>query len=366
MSASSSDERRSLVFRGYPPYHCCCDSAWRRLPNGDMAVFFMNGGVFEPETSNYVALCRSTDEGLTWGKIEIVHRSPACELDLKKPPHELDPNWRDRCVPGIATTMSEVVVHEDRVIVYLQIHDGHFGHWRTYTTSSDDSGRTWSEPALFAPQPIRSLPRNVFRASWGEWFMPYQYQPTNGDSEASFMDDLKKLPQRNGVLVGPSPDGPWQAAQQELVAAPGWAEVNIAELRDGRLVMLCRTESGMLNRSESTDRGRTWSEYVPSDIPNPASKFRLFNLPDGRIALIHNPSNTPRHPNDKRACHVGRNPLSLWITDDDMRTWNVRRDICTIPGALQYPDGELDPDGRHLHIAFDYNRHDVLYYKVRI
>jgi hypothetical protein len=359
-------EHHSLVFRGYPPLHCCCDSAWRRLPNGDQAVFFMTGGVFEPETSNFVGLCRSTDEGVTWGPLEIVHRSAACEADLQKPPHNMDPRWRDRCVPEIATTMSEVVVHDGRITVYLQIHDGHFGHWRTAAVTSDDNGRTWSAPVPFAPKPTRSMIRNLYRTSWGEWLLPYQYQPTRDNTEASFMDDPGKLPQRNGVLVGPSPDGPWQAAKHELVASPGWAEVNVVELSDGRLVMLCRTQTGVLHRSDSVDRGRTWSDYVPTDIPNPASKFRLFKLPDGRIALLHNPNPDFRHPNDKRNCSVGRSPLSLWISDDDLRTWSYRRDICVFPGALEYPDGELDADGLHLHFAFDYNRHDVLYWKIRL
>lgn len=360
-----SMETKSLVFRGYPPIHCCCDSTLRRLPNGDLAAFFMTGGAYEPETSNYVVLCRSKDNGETWGSQEIIHQSAACAEDLLKPPHALDPKWRDRCVPEIATTMSEVTVHDGVVTVYLQIHDGHFGYWRTATVQSSDNGYTWTEPVPFEPLAKRSMIRNLYRTSWGEYLIPYQFQPTNGDAEESFMDDKNKLNQQNGVLIGDSPLGPWKDSER-LQGAPGWAEVNVVELSDGSLTMLCRSDESFLWQTFSSDRGRSWTPYVKSDIPNPASKFRLFKLADGRIALLHNPSPANKHPNDKVRCPVGRNPLSLWISSDDMKTWGYKRDLCDFPGALEYPDGEITADGRYLEFAFDYNRHDVIFWRAEI
>jgi len=64
---------------------------------------------------------------------------------------------------------------------------------------------------------------------------------------------------------------------------------------------------------------------------------------------------------------VNRNPLALWISDDDdAATWSYRRVITDFPAMLAYPDGEIDPEERHLHFAFDYNRHDVIYWQVAI
>ncbi len=360
-------EIQSLVFHGYTPLHCCCDATWRRLPNGEQAVFFMTGGNFEPESSNFVVMCRSRDEGQTWGPQEIVHQSEAGKADLEKVPHNMDPNWHDRCVPGIATTMSEVIVDGDVICVYLQMHDGHFGHWRSAVTRSTDNGGTWSEPELFEPMAKRSMIRNLYQTSWGDYLLPYQFQPTNGDSEESFMDDPNRLGQINGVLIGQEKDGPWSQGGQ--VQGPrGWAEPNVVELSDQTLVMLCRSEEGFLFRSESTDRGRRWSDYVKTDIPNPASKFRLFKLGDGRIVLLHNPSDQVHHPNTKHRCPTGRNPLSVWISDDDMQTWSYKQDLCTFPGALSYPDGEIEEGdtGPILRFAFDYSRHDVIYMQVAL
>jgi predicted neuraminidase len=132
-----------------------------------------------------------------------------------------------------------------------------------------------------------------------------------------------------------------------------WAETNVVELRDGRMVMLIRADyQGRLHRSESADRGRTWSRPVPSDIPNSGSKFRLFRLRDGRIVLIHNPD-----PEQWK-----RNPLALWISDDDLRTWGYRGVLTDFPGKLQYPDGFVDEREEYVHFVFDYNRHDVIYW----
>lgn len=335
----SSAEMKSLAYKGFPPNHCCCDSAWRRLPGGEQAIFFLTGGNGEPEPGNFVALVRSHDEGETWGDLETVMTHP----------------------PG-AVTLSEVVVHTGVISIYVQIHDGHFGRWHTAVIRSVDNARTWSAPVEFAPLPRRSMIRNLYQASWGEWFLPYQYyDTTDGDPEST----ARGKPW-NGVLSAPTPEGPWTDSMR-ICGANGWAEVNVVELSDGRLVMLARSDGeGALLRSESRDRGRSWSPYVRSDIENPGSKFRLFRLRDGRILLLHNPTGRTSHPNSKLVCLVNRNPLALWVSDDDMATWGIRQMITDFPGMLAYPDGEVDADERHLHLAFDYNRHDVIYWKINL
>lgn len=335
---------KSLVYKGSPPNHCCCDSTWRRLPNGEQAVFFLTGSEHEPRPGNFVALCRSQDEGISWGPARKILENP----------------------PG-AATLSEVVVSEGVITLYVQIHAGYFDHWETAIIRSFDNGQTWSAPESFAPLPRRSMIRSLYPTRAGTWILPYQsYEPT-GDWEASVLTDGSMDRVWNGALLAPAPNGPWEKGQP-LQGAKGWAEVNVVELRDGRLVMLARSDgqpngTGALLRTESTDGGRTWSPYVRSDIPNPGSKFRLFRLRDDRIVLLHNPTATTVHPNGK-GCQ--RNPLGIWISDDDMRTWGYQRILIDFPGWLAYPDGEVDAGERFLHFAFDYNRHDVIYCRVEI
>lgn len=334
---------KSLVYKGNFPNQCCCDSTWRRLPGGEQGVFFLTGGRWEPEPGNFVALCRSFDEGETWGEAETVISNP-----------------------DGAVTLSEVVIWRGRIDVYVQIHKGKFDHWKTAVIRSSDNGRSWSTPEEFAPLPKRSMIRNLYLTNRNGWLLPFQYYDPTGSWEESVLNDGSMKNPWNGVLIGPSPDGPWEQGGR-IQGANGWAEVNVVELRDGRIVMLSRSDGdGALLRSESSDGGHTWGPYERSDIPNPGSKFRLFRLKDGRIVLLHNPTGVTSHPNSKMGAAVHRNPLALWVSDDDMRTWGQKKLITDFPGMLAYPDGEVDAEERFIHFAFDYNRHNVIYWKVAI
>ena len=117
-----------------------------------------------------------------------------------------------------------------------------------------------------------------------------------------------------------------------LVRERGWAEANVVELADGTLSMLIPADrlEGVLYRADSQDDGRTWSKAVKTDIPNPGSKATLYGLGGDTAVILHN-------PNAKQ-----RNPLSLWIRIDEMRTWPYRRDLVTWPRRLNHPDGFVD------------------------
>lgn len=318
-------DRYSHVYKGAPPDHCCCDQALRLLPNGEFGCIFMTGGDHEPRKENYVAMCRSLDRARTWSGPETV---------LK---------FDDR-----GCLLSEVFVHGDTITIMAETHDGFFENWRNFTLTSTDSGATWGELVPFEPAPRRSFIRNLFVTSWGEWLLPLQTYDTVETPEASPLKDGSFKQAYNGALISSDEGETWE--RSDLIGPlSGWAENNIVELSDGRLVMFVRADgTGVIYRSESTDRGRTWVSLEPTDIPNPGSKFRLHKLSDGRIVLIHN-------TNPK-----ARNPLSMWISDDDLDTWGYQRVLTDFPGALQYPDGFVDEEEGYVHFAFDYNRHDVI------
>jgi len=331
-------DRYSLVYKGMPPNHCCCDQCLRILPNGEWVVIFMTGGAGEPELANHIRLCRSLDEGRTWGAAEVVKQFP------------------DR-----ACLLSECYLHGERLVVFMETHAGYFDDWRVFTIASDDGGHTWSEPEVFAPAPRRAFIRNLYVASWGEWYLPIQSYDTVADWQASPLRDGTFRAPFNAVLISPDEGRTWTQSGR-VEPAHAWAENNVVELRDGRLVMLVRHDgAGCLMRSDSRDRGRTWSPAERTDIPNPGSKFRLHRLSDGRIVLVHNATNgQPRSVG--RNCNVARNPLSLWVSDDDLQSWVHQRDLTDFPGMVAYPDGVVDAAEQYVHFVFDYNRHDVIYW----
>lgn len=335
-------DRKALVYKGMVPNCTCCDQALRILPGGGWIVVFMTGGNIEPEAANFVALCRSADQGETWGPLEPVLQ------------------FTDR-----ACTMTEVLVLGDEIVVFVNIHAGFFDRWHNATIRSRDGGRTWGEPEPFAPLPRRGFVRNIYTASWGQWIAPYQYYEPTGDADASPLKDGSFDQPWIGTLVSGDQGTTWRDSNR--VRGRYWAENNVVELGDGRLVMLVRADgTGCLWRSESSDRGGTWSQPVETEIPNPGSKFRLFRLRDGRIVLMHNPNSQTSHPNSKFYASCNRNPLALWISDDDMRTWGYQRILTDFPGHLAYPDGVLDAEEQYVHFAFDYNRHDVIYWGAKL
>ena len=321
-------DHRAHVYKGSPPNHCVCDQALRQLPNGDWGIIFMTGGKHEPELANHIAMCRSRDRGATWSPPETVLR------------------FDDR-----ACLLSEVIVYGEEIRIMGESHLGRFEDWQVFVLTSRDSGETWEKPVPFTPLPRRTFIRNLYISTWGEWFLPFQSYDTMADPTASPLVDGSFKRAVNGVLVSNDEGRTWEKSA-ETGPTPGWAENNLVELGDGRLVMLIRADqTGALKQSESTDRGRTWSSPVPTAIPNPGTKFRLHRLSTGRIVLIHNPNPKPGV----------RNPLALWTSDDDMETWSHRRTLIDFPGQLQYPDGFVDADEVYVHFAFDYNRHDLIY-----
>ncbi|MBN1345530.1 MAG: exo-alpha-sialidase [Phycisphaerae bacterium] len=321
-------DRLVHVYKGSPPDHCVCDQALRILPDKTWAIFFMTGGDHEPRKENYIAMCRSNDRGNTWSKKQPVLR------------------YKDR-----ACLLSEVIVHNGEIRVMTVTHGGYFEDWRNVVLTSKDSGKTWADPVPFEPLPRRTFIRNLYVSTWGEWILPYQTYDTVADPAVSPLKDGSFKAARNGVLIS-SDEGKTWTKSADVGPIDGWAENNVVELSDGSLAMLIRADGkGYLLRSDSKDRGRTWSPPKPAGICNPGSKFRLHRLTTGRIVLIQNANPKPGL----------RNPLALWASDDDMKTWFCKRVLVDFPGQLQYPDGFVDEKEGYAHFAFDYNRHDLIY-----
>jgi len=133
--------------------------------------------------------------------------------------------------------------------------------------------------------------------------------------------------------------------------------------------------------SHSTDRGHTWEEaqiflpageqasaltswFTTADGSIVAFAASLVRLPSRCIALIHNATG-------QKGVFGTRNPLSIWISDDGLRTWTMRKDVIATVGSyrpaswgagpdqLAYPEATVI-DGR-LVFVYDRNRRDVLF-----
>ena len=322
-----------VIWTGQSPNKLACDTTLREMPDSSWVMVMLGGGDREPLPANRIFLTRSTDQGKTWSPMQ---------------PIDLGVKTKD---PNRALVPTELMIQKGRCTMFLATHDGKFGDWKTWMCHSDDSCRTWG-PLIPAPGKLaeRTFIRNTLVSRDGRLMLPFQhYEDAPGPRNP-----------RNGVIISEDEGKTWSVQGDIRISEDdnyrGWAEPNIVELGDGTISMLIRADrlGGVLYRADSHDGGKTWSNAYKTDIPNPGSKATLYGLGGNRVALLHNP-----HPKT-------RNPLSVWVSFDGMKTWPYRRDLVTWPGRLNYPDGFVSRDGKHLHFAFDDNRHRAVYVNVKL
>ncbi len=327
-----------------------CEPFVRRTANGELLCICQCDGVCEPEEANRVYVFHSLDNGETWSKREKIY------------PED-----------GQAVYCTELSVFGDEITAYLTVHSGKFFDWKCVMMKSYDNGYTWENAGAPPYFPNYTFVRSAITIDNGNILIPYQTYPMD---EAEFNRLKTAVPGKmmievanvayceSGVLI--SEDGGktytrHTACQMSNEDCWKWLEPTIAQMSDGRIVMLMRKdESGWLWRSESTDGGRTWSEAWRTDIPNPSNKPKLIPLDNNRVALIHTPNcviGVPTNEND-------RYPLELWISDDDMNTWKSKTKLSDFPGAYSYTDGFYE-DG-HIRFTIEHNRHTILYFDVEL
>jgi hypothetical protein len=343
-------------------YRLACGAAIKQAPNGDLLSWWLSGSGGEPATDNNVLMARSTDKGKIWSEPEILVRAGE--------------------MAGAVTSLYPT--HDGRIIAF----GAHWPSEKSYTVwhyfrmESKDNGHTWGTPErlsvhnnnLAFGSPIKlANGERLFAASFFDKRPKPLVAPVSAlvhaktEAEALAMPagdgnrhDTKFSTHRHGcsVLISPDENGRKFTEYGYIANRPlGLLEPSCIQLKDGRIVMFMRAEmAGYLWRSESADNGRTWSKAWQTDIPNPTSALHILRLPDDRIALLHN------------ACgEVGkmiqRDPLSLWISDDELESWSIKADLLK-GGWLAYPCGMI-LEGK-LVFTYDRNRRQSQFVEVEI
>jgi predicted neuraminidase len=151
----------------------------------------------------------------------------------------------------------------------------------------------------------------------------------------------------------------------------GRVHANVVELAPGRLAAFMRSRAAdFIYRSESLDDGNTWSEPVPTVLPNNNSSISAVKLQSGRIAVAYNPTHTPTPQPGVAAWPGLRCPVAVALSEDGGLTWPMIRHMELGEGFVgsenstnnrqyEYPYLMQASDGR-LHLAFAYqNRRGV-------
>ena len=112
----------------------------------------------------------------------------------------------------------------------------------------------------------------------------------------------------------------------------GAMEPTVAELSDGRLLMLIRTHWGRFWEAFSEDEGLSWRTVRPSQIKCNSSPGHLLKLRSGRLVFVTNDAEGGAYFME------GRKRLFIRFSDDDAKTWTKPTLIASEKGGqLSYP-----------------------------
>ena len=311
----------------------------RRLPDDSLFCAFFTGGKYDGHPQNLVAAMRSDDDGQTWSPPEVV-----------------------RGFAHKGCWAPSMLCRGDRAYLFWYTKSSGWNDMVSYLAITGPGGREFSENRrTFAtpewtrlePQPTIDV-RHAAHLHDGRVLLPISWKGPDGISYVAVAepDEEFRSFQRFGRIAKPTPDGP--------TASIPLFEPAIADRGGGKLSMLIRGDTNQhprpqrLWRADSEDGGRTWSEPYLTDIPNPGTKPRILNLSDGRIVLFHNPWEKDfSDPQVLKDHHRHRTNLSMWVSDDAMRSWSVKRVIVSPPYVAQYPDAFFDATARAIYLSWE-------------
>jgi len=261
------------------------------------------------QASNAIAARYSADKGKTWGEETILVPAPA-------------PAGSGRyCHPSFLR-----LNNGELLLAYIygspSPYPKLFGH--TYYRRSVDDAKTWGDQLIVTPGPGYRIMHNdkLVQLSGGRLLAPIEMEESaTGGDHAGYVS-LVYYSDDNGYS--------WYPSKNAVNALPIEAqEPHVVELKDGRVMMLMRTYSGFVLRSDSTDKGETWSPGAPIEelpLPPNSSALNVKRIPSTGDLLLVRSTGGPPSNRSRRA------PMTAILSKDDGATWVHER---TIAGDLE-------------------------------
>jgi hypothetical protein len=215
-----------------------------------------------------------------------------------------------------------------------------FGNWggfdcRPFMRISTDEARTWSPPRECLPD--KEIACNVLNNSRvvqlksGRLVMPIARHDYDNPTTA---DNFNHQP-KTSCWLSDDCGQTWHQSKTVLTGKKGpghehdvaLQEPGVVELKDGRLMMFCRTHIDLAFISFSSDQGETWS----LDVPMPGIRAALAapaikRIPKtGDLLMVwddHSMVTSTTHP-----YYGKRTPFTVGISRDEGKTWEKVKNI---------------------------------------
>lgn len=220
-----------------------------------------------------------------------------------------------------------------------------WGEWctdgRPCARISLDRGRTWGPEMVLLDRP-GVLTKNKPLRRGDELLLPV-YDEVQWQVGIARLDVVKHSDR-------------WRFDELRIGAGSGVPMIQgtLAEVAQGRLLMLMRTKVGRIWRGESDDGGTTWQRLEVTGLRNPNAGIDMVRLRDGRLWLCYDDTDRGRDP-----MRWGfRYPLCVAESANGGNSW---RNIVTLesgPGEHSYPAVVTDEAGR-VHIAYTHLRREI-------
>ena len=307
--------------------------------------------------------------GLDWGEIEIHQRrstdaghtfSPARQVAhlgarLPRNPANADqPPGKVIGEPGQQTVNNPVAIADRDGSVHLIYC---VEYMRTFYARSADDGLTWSPPVditgavdRFRPEwPWRVVatgPCHGIQLRNGRLVVPVWLAKAEGGAHGKavvatiFSDDKGATWQRGEIAV------------HNTVTTPGVSEASMAELSDGRVMLIARNHAPAHRKITvfSRDGATGWSrpEFAEA-LPEPICQASLLSYDDpaapGKSLLLFSGPESLERADGKAAPGVRRDrqTLAVKLSRDDGSSWVATRKL--EPGPSAYSDLAVLPDG---------------------
>lgn len=232
--------------------------------------------------------------------------------------------WREQGRMQMEWTLTGMI--SDGGVTFLRLQDGRLaflahrhvdglhGGGLPAISFSEDDGVSWT-PARTIGEPEGVwyvMNERMIQMKSGRLVVPVSHMPRGmGAIEGD----------RNLGLCFLSDDGgaTWRRSTKpaDLADTRGMAEPCVAEVAQGRLLLLARTGRGCNYASWSGDGGDTWSAPEPTTQTAACSSLTLKTLPDGRLIVFYNHTE-PLAP----GAFFPRTPLYYSVSADGGRIWS--------------------------------------------